>query len=82
MAKQGHKKTKRAAEVSAAVIILLGLGAGVVGVMIYNHNKQAATPLPPLPPLPPPAIASNPPVIAPSPPVSTFPTTRLDQRLR
>jgi hypothetical protein len=53
MAKRGHKKTKRAAEVSAAVVILLGLGAGVVGVMLYNHNKQATTtPTPPA--LPPP----------------------------
>jgi hypothetical protein len=55
MAKRGHKKTKRAAEVSAAIVIVLGLGAGALGVMLYNHNKQttATPPSVPLPPIPP-----------------------------
>jgi hypothetical protein len=82
MAKRGHKKMKRAAEVSAAVVILLGLGAGALGVMLYNHNKQAAAtpPIPPNAPIAPGLTFNRNPPAGPLPPPGIIGTA--DQHLR
>lgn len=45
MAKR-YKKTKRAAEVTGATILVLGLGAVVAGVVIYQFSKPATATTP------------------------------------
>jgi hypothetical protein len=42
--RRGHRKTKRAAEIGTATAIVLGLGAAVGGIVLYNHFKAPATP--------------------------------------
>lgn len=46
MAKKKYKKTKRAAELGTATVIVLGLGAAVAGVALYNHFKATPAPAP------------------------------------
>jgi hypothetical protein len=77
--RRGHKKTKRAAEISTAVVIVLGLGAAVAGVALYNHLKPVTpAPLPPNSPVPPGLLPNpSPPAMPPSSVIGT-----LDQRLR
>jgi hypothetical protein len=80
MAKHRYRKTKRAAEISTAVVIVLGLGAAVAGVALYNHLKPVTpAPLPPNSPVPPGLLPNPnpPPAVPPSSIIGT-----LDQRLR
>ena len=43
------RRAKRAAEIGTATVIVLGLGAGVIGVALYNHFKAPVV-APPLVP--------------------------------
>jgi hypothetical protein len=69
--KNKRRKAKRAAEIGTATAIVLGLGAAVVGVALYNHFKAPATTPPLVPGLNPSPV--NPPTTATPTPIAPNP---------